>query len=172
MKFIIFLFYRAVAMKLPKSNTPFVGKISKKIRVAVVSKLFKSVGVNVNVERGARFGYKNNIVIGDNSGIGINANIPPDITIGNNVMMGPDCVIYAANHKFDETSIPMNQQGHEPMKKTIIGNDVWIGGRVIMMPGKTIGDGVIVGAGSVVTKDLESYGIYGGNPAKLIKMRK
>lgn len=57
------------------------------------------------------------------------------------------------------------------MRQTIIGDDVWIGAYTIIMTGVTIGNGVIVAAGSVVTKNLIPYGIYGGTPAQLIKMR-
>jgi len=172
MNFLFFLTYRLIAMNLPKSTKPYIGKIAKVLRAKLASKLFKESGQNINVEKGVRFAFKNNIAIGNNSGIGINAIIPPDLKIGNDVMMGPDCIIYAANHKFSDVNIPMNKQGHSPNQLTTIGNDVWIGGRVIILPGKSIGDGVIIGAGSIVTKDLDSYGIYGGNPAKLIKKRK
>ena len=141
-------------------------------RVFFVKKLFKFTGDNINIERKAKFGLGRNIVIGNNSGIGINADIPSNISIGDNVMMGPDCLIYAANHKFDSTEVPMNQQGHSDALLTIIGHDVWIGGRVTILPGKKIGNGVIIGAASVVTKDLEDFGIYGGNPATLIKKRR
>ena len=172
MKYLSYIFYRFFGYYLPKSSTVFVGFFFKKIRFYLVKKMFKHVGRNVNIERKAKFGMGRNIVIGNNSGIGINADIPSDIIIGNDVMMGPNCKIYAANHKFDRTDIPMNLQGHYPRKQTIIGNDVWIGGDVIIIPGKKIGNGVIVAAGAVVTTDLIDYGIYGGNPAKLIKMRK
>lgn len=111
------------------------------------------------------------ITIGNNSGIGINANIPSNTIIGNDVMMGLDCIIYAANHNFKDLKIPMNKQGHSENKTTVIGDDVWIVGRVLILPGKKIGNGVIIGAGSVVTKNLEDYGIYSGNPAKFIKSR-
>lgn len=172
MKVIAFILYRTVAIHLFRSSTPVVGKYFKKVRGLLASVMFKKMGKNVNIEQGARFGFGQNVEIGDNSGIGVNASIPADTIIGNNVMMGPDCIIYASNHKFSDINTPMNQQGNTPALQTIIGDDVWIGGRVIILPGKKIGNGVIISAGSVVTKDLEDYGIYGGNPAKLIKSRK
>lgn len=171
-KYFIFLIYRIIAFYLPNSNTKLLGEGAKKLRYILVKRLFKITGKNVNIERKAWFGLGKNVEIGDNSGIGINAIIPSNIIIGKDVMMGPDCIIYAANHKFDRLDIPMNKQGHQERKRTIIGNDVWIGGRVIILPGKKIGDGVVIGAGSVVTKDLDDFGIYGGNPAKLINYRK
>ena len=54
-----------------------------------------------------------------------NASIPSNTIIGDNVMMGPDCIIYHVNHKFSDIHIPMCKQGHEDAKQTIIGNDVW-----------------------------------------------
>lgn len=171
MKIVFYIFYRFFAYYLPKSSTPIIGRLCKKMRAFLVSNMFEKTGKNINVERKAKFGLGRKISIGDNSGIGINAEIPSNTIIGNNVMMGPDCIIYAANHNFNDLSIPMNIQGHSKAKRTIIGDDVWIGGRVIILPGKRIGDGVIIGAGSVVTKDLENYGIYAGNPIKLIKYR-
>tara|TARA_R110001606_G_scaffold368214_1_gene523957 strand:+ start:406 stop:924 length:519 start_codon:yes stop_codon:yes gene_type:complete len=172
MKFLAYLFYRCIAFYLPKSNFIFFGTTCKYLRGACGRKMFKYCGNNINIEKGARFGRGHNIMIGHNSGIGRNAQIPNDIIIGDNVMMGPDCIIYHRNHKFSETTVPICKQGFEPKKQTVIGNDVWIGGGVIVTPGKKIGNGVIIAAGSVVTKDLDDYGIYGGNPAKLIRFRK
>ena len=95
-----------------------------------------------------------------------------DITIGENVMMGPEVVIYQQNHRYDNLDIPMGEQGYTPMESVIIGNDVWIGRRVMIMPGVHIGDGAIIGAGAVVTKDVAPYSIVGGVPAKVIGCRK
>lgn len=58
-----------------------------------------------------------------------------------------------------------------PVKDTVIGNDVWTGHGVMVMPGVTVGDGAIIAAGSVVTKDVPAYAIAGGNPAQVIRMR-
>lgn len=66
----------------------------------------------------------------------------------------------------------MCQQGFTDSKPIVIGNDVWIGTRVIVMPGVHIGDHSIVGAGSIVTKDVPEWAIVGGSPAHILKMRK
>ena len=87
-------------------------------------------------------------------------------------MMGPEVVIYTQNHRYDRFDVPMGKQGHMPVEPVIIGNDVWIGRRVMIMPGCHIGDGVIIGAGAVVTKDVAPYSIVGGVPAKVIGSRK
>ena len=86
--------------------------------------------------------------------------------------MGPEVIIYTSGHKHDKTDIPMMDQGMEETKQVIIGDDVWIGRRVIIMPGVNIGNGVIIGAGAVVTKDVPDYCIVGGVPAKILKWRK
>ena len=74
-------------------------------------------------------------------------------------------------HKFDDCSIVMRKQGFQETKPVFIGNDVWIGGRVTILPGVHIGNHSIIGAGSVVTKDVPDNVIVGGAPAKVIKLR-
>ena len=86
-------------------------------------------------------------------------------------MMGPECIIYTANHSFKRIDIPMCEQGFDEIKPVKVGNDVWIGGRVTILPGVNIGDGVVIGAGAVVTKDIPKYAIVGGVPAKIIGYR-
>ena len=141
----------------------------KKIRAYFANKYLKKCGKNVNIQKKAIFSSR--CEIGDNSGIGMNSHLYGKVVIGDNVMMGPECIIYTQNHAFDRTDIPMCLQGFQEEKTVIIGNDVWIGGRVIILPGVHIGNGCIIGAGAVVTKDVPDYAIVGGNPAKIIKTR-
>lgn len=93
------------------------------------------------------------------------------LEIGDNVMMGPDVVILTHTHNIDRQDIPMGHQGSRIAKVTI-GNDVWIGMRSIIMPGIKIGNGAVVGAGAVVTKDVPDFAIVGGVPAKILRYRK
>ena len=124
----------------------------------------------MNIEHGAVFSAKASL--GDYSGIGINARINGECKIGTHVMMGTDVVIITRNHAFDRTDIPMMEQGFENERPVEIGNDVWIGDRVIILPGVTVGDGSILAAGAVVTHDVPAYAVVAGVPAKIIKMRK
>ena len=87
-------------------------------------------------------------------------------------MLGPEVVFISYNHEVSDVEVPMRAQGATDSKPIIVGNDVWIGMRVIVMPGVKIGSHSIVAAGSVVTKDVPEWGIVGGNPAKVIKYRK
>ena len=169
MKYICYFLYNLIAKRLPISYK-IGGKIGLTLRNLLAKGFIKYAGKNINIEKGATFGRR--LSIGDNSGVGINAVIDGEVIIKNNVMMGPDVIIYTQNHAFDVTDIPMNEQGFQAEKKVIIESDVWIGARVIILPGVKIGKGCIIGAGAVVTKDIPPYSIVGGNPAKIIKGRK
>ena len=85
--------------------------------------------------------------------------------------MGTDVTIITRNHRFDRTDIPMMEQGFEEERPVYIGNDVWIGDRVLILPGVHIGDGSIIAAGAVVTKDVPLYSIAAGVPARKIRDR-
>ena len=92
--------------------------------------------------------------IGDNSGIGIDCTLYGKVLIGRDVMMGPECKFFTINHETKNLSIPMRLQGTTPEKEIIIGDNVWIGTRVIILPGVKIGSGSIIGADSIVTKSF------------------
>ncbi len=154
---------------LPPSQTIILGKISKFLRSSTAKGFIKSCGKNVNIEHGAQISSK--LSIGDNSGIGIDCVCGGELIVGNDVMMGPECVIFSRHHNFSNTEIPMRLQGYQQPKPCTIGNDVWIGRRVMIMPGVKIGNGVIIGAGAVVTKDVPDYAVVGGVPAKVLKYR-
>ena len=126
------------------------------------------MGKNIDIKKER---FSKSMKIGDNSGIGINCVLQGDVSIGNNVMMGPEVWIYTRNHEHARTDIPMRDQGFEAEKPVVIMNDVWIGSRVTILPGVKIGNGVIIGTGAVVTKDIPDYTIAAGNPAKVVKNR-
>jgi maltose O-acetyltransferase len=93
------------------------------------------------------------------------------MVIGNNIRMGLDTYFIGKNHRFRNRDVPMRNQGASKEQPIEIGDDVWIGARAIVMPGVKIGEGAIIAAGSVVTKNVESYNIVGGSPATVIKIR-
>ena len=119
--------------------------------------------------------YGKNIYIGNNVYIGRNAEFHAGenskIVIGNDTFFGPSVYIDTHMHNFSRTDIPMNQQGRNE-KDVLIGNDVWIGAKAVVLSGVEIGNGAIVGAGAVVTKNVEPYTIVGGVPARPIRKRK
>jgi len=169
-RFIASVIYYGIARYLPVSYSPLSLGLTKPFRGMLCRLMIQKCAKNVNVERGAQFGY--NIEIGDNSGIGINAslNTSGGIIIGNNVMMGPDVVISTQDHRHDDATNPMIDQGYVKAP-IIIEDDVWIGTRAIILSGVRIGKSAIVGAGAVVTKDVPPFSVVGGNPAKVLKTR-
>ncbi len=164
--------YYGLASWLPSTdNAMFYSGFIRKFRSFVASQCFEKHGTNINVEHGADFGTGSGICIGDNSGLGIKCRIRGPLKIGNDVMMGPEVVILNGGHNTDRIDMPMRLQGTPEASETIIGNDVWIGTRAIILPGVKIGNGVIIGAGAVVTKDIPDFAVAGGVPAKVLKLR-
>lgn len=104
----------------------------------------------------------------------LNRNVVLDGTgglqVGNDVIVAQDTCIYSAQHRFDRLDVPIMDQGVEG-RGTRIGNDVWIGAHVVILPGVAIGNGCVVGAGSVVTKDVPDRAVVAGVPARVIRMR-
>ena len=125
----------------------------------------------MNIEHGADIGTGRYTEIGDNSGIGVNCRALGPLIIGKNVMMGPEVVIISSIHKFSDIAEPMIWQGNEKPETVIIEDDVWIGTRFIILPGRRIGKGAIIAAGAVVTRDVNPLTIVGGNPARIIHRR-
>lgn len=164
----LFLYYIA-ARHLPCSDLPY-SLGSRHIRGFLCRRIFNKSGKNINIEHGVFFASGKDIEIGDNSGIGLNCRVTGPLKIGSEVMMGPDVMIFTRNHKNDRLDIPMRLQT-APKSPVVIEDDVWIGARVIILPGITIKRGAIIGAGAVVTKDVPPYAIAGGNPARVIRYR-
>lgn len=170
-KLVSIIGYYGFARHLPASDNNYT-KWTRPVRRFFCSRLFAHIGAQVNIEQGVRFGTGNNLEIGNYSGLGRNCLISGRVRIGNCVMIGPEVMFLARSHRFDRTDIPMSVQGEEEMRLIVIGDDVWIGARALILRGVTVGDGAIVGAGAVVTKDVPSFAIVAGNPAKIIKWRK
>lgn len=134
----------------------------------VFKEIVGKVGKNFWVEQPFMCDYGYNIEIGDNFYSNHNLLIldPGKVTIGDNVFIGPNVSFYTAGHPLDKEK---RRQQLEYAKKITIGNDVWIGGSVCILPGVTIGNNVVIGAGSVVNKDIPDNVVAAGNPCKIIK---
>jgi galactoside O-acetyltransferase len=139
---------------------------------------FKNIelGVNVSFMKNS-YVYAHDggsILIGDNFSMNTNSQLGASfgkIIIGNDCAIAPNCVLRASNHNFENPDIPFRKQGHT-YGEIIIEDDVWIASNCVVTANTKIGKSSIIGAGSVVTKDVEPYSIAGGVPAKLIKKRK
>ncbi len=166
-----FFFYYAVAKRLPHSYARWGGPVFKAIRQFLGRRILAHCGNHVNIESGADFGRGNIVWLGDYSDIGIDCKLAGEVHIGNHSFMGPEVVIWTANHAFDRIDIPMMFQGCQESKPVWIGNDVWIGTRVIILSGVKIGDHAVIGAGAVVTKEVPEWAVVAGSPAKIIRFR-
>lgn len=173
MRKIYLLFYYLIAYYLPKSIVPFLGPLSNRLRCFLL-KGYVEFGGDNTVNDHVYLGLHNEIKIGKGSGLGSDFAIQNvNLTVGDYVMCGQNVLILGGGHKYDDLSIPMGRQGELPKSDLVIGNDVWIGARVTILGNvRRIGNGVIIGACSVVTKDIPDYAVVGGNPARIIKYRK
>lgn len=88
------------------------------------------------------------------------------VTVGDRVMFGPNVSIYAATH---ETDVQSRRDNIEYAKPVVIGDDCWIGGHVVILPGVTIGKGCTIAAGAVVSRDIPDWSVAMGQPAKVVK---
>ena len=162
--------FYSIVKHFPSSSSRFGGGISNFLRRLAIRGIVRKCGKGVTIEKNAEIPAS--LEIGDYSGIGRNCRINGQCYIGNYVMMGPDVLIFTRNHSHESTDVPMVKQGNEEEKPVMIESDVWIGARTIILPGVKIGTGSMIGAGSVVTKDVPPFSLTAGNPAKVISYRK
>ncbi len=150
------------------------------VKIDALSKGGVEIGENFSIGRNSiiectgvirELGEK--LTIGKNVGIAANAFISMrgPVSIGDNTIFGPNVAIHAENHNFEDINVPIRLQG-ATRKGIKIGKDCWIGSGAKILDGVSIGDGCIIAAGAVVNKDIPSYSIAGGVPAKVIKKRK
>ena len=138
-------------------------------RKAIIKELFGKTGENILIESNFYCDYGYNIFIGENFYMNHNCVIldGAKVEFGDNVFIGPNCGFYTAGHPIE---VELRNKGLEYAKPIKVGNNVWFGGNVVVLPGVIIGDNVTIGAGSVVTKDIPSNVVAYGNPC--IKRKK
>jgi maltose O-acetyltransferase len=137
--------------------------------------LIKNQYTNLHISKNVTLSPLQSITFGHNIYISKNVNITTNekskISIGNYVMIAHNVMIIGGNHNIERTDIPMMFQGEGKQGNIIIEDDVWIGAGAIILTGVTIGEGSVIGAGSIVTKSIPPYSIAVGNPAIVIKKR-
>lgn len=140
----------------------------KEKRREIIESLFGKTGTNFIVEQPFYCDYGYHIEVGENFFSNYNMVILDEakVSFGNNVFIAPNCSFYTAGHPLD---VEQRNQGLEYARPIKIGNNVWIGGGVTVLPGVTIGDNTTIGAGSVVTKDIASHVLAAGNPCRVIR---
>lgn len=137
-------------------------------RDALIKQIVGKVRDNFVIESSFWCDYGYNIVLGENFYANHNLVILDCamVTFGDNVFIGPNCSFYTAGHP---VGVKERNEGLEYARPITVGNNVWFGGNVVVLPGVSIGDNSIIGAGSVVTKDIPDNVIAVGNPCKVIR---
>ncbi|WP_407799025.1 sugar O-acetyltransferase [Staphylococcus aureus] len=140
----------------------------KNKRKELIDELFQTTTDNVSISIPFDTDYGWNVKLGKNVYVNTNCYFMDggQITIGDNVFIGPNCGFYTATH-------PLNfhhrNEGFEKAGPINIGSNTWLGGHVAVLPGVTIGEGSVIGAGSVVTKDIPPHSLAVGNPCKVVR---
>ncbi len=138
------------------------------VRRALLNRLLGKMGPRIEIEPPFRCDYGTNIILGDNfyANFGCIFLDVAEIRIGENVMLAPNVQLYTAHHPLDaKTRVSMLEMG-TPIN---IGDNVWIGGGAIILPGVSIGENSVIGAGSVVTKDVPANVVAAGNPCRVLR---
>ena len=173
----LFYLFKSICIGMPKTFTQSIRMTLKrwKLRKQGVMAYRNSVIANVEffgaakIEPYCRFAGDPLIVVGHRFYSNAHCHFLGEITIGDDVMFGPKCVVWGRDHGM-AVGRPMKEQPHV-RAPIVIGDDVWVGAGVTILKGVEIGDGAVIGAGSVVTKSIPPMAIAVGNPAKVVKMR-
>jgi maltose O-acetyltransferase len=157
------LVYATVASRLPSWWLP-----AKKFRVHCARRFCRSVDPAANINRLARLSWQTTIEA--HGGVGERCTLSGEVSIGPHVTMGPDCFLITGDHPVPPDGGRFRDMApvHKPIR---IEEDAFLGARVILLPGVTVGRGAAVGAGSVVAKDVAPGSVVVGNPAREVRSR-
>ncbi|MFC7323049.1 sugar O-acetyltransferase [Halorubrum rutilum] len=137
-------------------------------RGRLLRELFDAVGEDPTVQPPVRCDYGYNVAVGDgffaNYGCVLLDSNP--IEFGDRCLLGPGVHVYTPTHPIDPEERATGRERAEPVT---VGDDVWIGGRAVLNPGVTVGDGAVIASGAVVTRDVPARVVVGGNPARVIR---
>lgn len=170
MRAVALVAYYAFASRLPDLAFPG-GRLWNAIRCAVLRRILPAIGTGNEIDGRIYIGDGSDVTVGSrcqiNRGCRLNR-----VQIGDCVMIGPEVIVVGQLHEVSRVDIPMIDQGEVTKAPTVIEDDVWIGARAVVMPGVRIATGAIVGAGAVVTRDVDAYTVVGGVPARRLRERR
>lgn len=132
----------------------------------------KSAGGGLGIGRRVELQCPERITVGSRVTINSDSYLAGDggIEIGDDVLIGPQCMIFTMNHVYANPRVPIRDQGYE-YRPVRLGPDVWVGAGAIILAGVTIGRGAVVAAGAVVRGDVPDYTVVGGVPARVLGRR-
>lgn len=164
------ILYYAVAIRLPGRGP--LHPVCRWLRQELCRAFVDAAGASFNIAPGVHLGTGAGVRIGDRSGLGRNCRVYGPVEIGREVMVGPEVSFLSENHRFDRLDEPIGWQGKTALAPPRIEDGAWIGLRATVLPGRVVGAGAVVGACSVVTRDVPPLAIVGGNPARVVGDRR
>ncbi|MBK7653151.1 MAG: acyltransferase [Flammeovirgaceae bacterium] len=162
-----FFLYNVFGKFLPRTTMPY-SFGSRHIRAYLVKNFIDACGANLRIEPGVTLSPM--VAIGSHCFIGENCRLQGKVILGNDALIAQNVNMVAFNHRFERLDIPIRSQG-ENFGTIKINDDVWIGVNAIILNNVSIGNHAVIGAGSVVTRDVPDWAIVGGVPAKIIRYR-
>lgn len=156
-----YLFVRSLHTRFPGGRA---------LRARLANNLAYSVARSANIEPGVRL--SRGVEIREQAGVGADTRFlgQGHVVLGERLKMGPQCIFITNDHPIPPTDRTFSQHGGME-GSIIVGTDVFIGARVIVLPNVTIGDGAAIGAGCVVSRDIPAMSVCVGNPARVIRER-
>jgi maltose O-acetyltransferase len=171
MKIFCYIGYYFFAYHLPE-NQWVGGKLWNAIRVFLARPLLRGCGKDIHIDRHVNFGKGDLLTLKDHSGIGAYSKLIGDITLERWAATSFDIFITAYGRKMDRTDIHILYQGKVPDEPVVLGEGTVLFASVIILPGVHTGEGCVIGAAAVVTRDVPPYSVVAGNPARVVKWRK
>lgn len=144
-----------------------------RVRVQSLKYRGAQIGVGVKVQGSVRLLGCKNIILKDGVFLGEGVRIvayDEGVTIGENCLVASGCIFITRTHIYESKNTPISSQGYAS-RRISVGDDVWFGFNCVILPGVSVGTGAIIAANSVVTRDVPSYTVYGGAPARHLRDR-
>lgn len=170
-KAICYVGYYFFAYHLPE-NQWIGGALWNALRVFFARPLLRECGKDIHIDRHVNFGQGNLLTLKDHSGVGAYAKLIGDITFERWAATSFDIFVTAYGRKMDRTDIHIVYQGKVPDEPVVLGEGTVLFASVIILPGVHTGEGCVIGAAAVVTRDVPPYCVVAGNPARVVKWRK
>jgi len=144
----------------------------RKMRAGFWRARMRTLGHGSRISHNVKVLAPERVAIGRNTGITNNCVLDGvgGLEIGDDVLLGFQSIVLSSTHRYQDPATPIRTQGYDT-NAVKIGNDVWVGARVLVLPGVTIGDGAVIGAAAVVTKDVPPFAVVAGVPARVIGWR-
>jgi maltose O-acetyltransferase len=163
------LAYYGFAKHLPDSSFPG-GRFCTYLRAFLCRRFIASAGKEIHIRSGVFLADGRHLYMADRSSIGPGCRIY-GARLGHGVVVGPHCVFFKENRAADDLTKPVGAHSKTPINLPVVEDGAWVGERALVLQGRRIGRGAIVGAGAVVTRDVAPFTIVGGNPARVIGHR-